>query len=319
MPFAQAVAPTTARSRLAPAEMPDEVPMVHQQRAQNKEGRTIQTRAALCATTSAILLGGVALAQDAPSSAPPATAEYSPYPGQDFPNQVLFGDTHLHTAFSADAGLVGATLTPDDAYRFARGEEVVSSTGVPARLARPLDFLVVTDHAENLGLPVAMAERSPVLMATDWGQEIVATTAPGTTESMIAGYELWMARINAVDDPLDGTDFARTMWERVTQAAEAHNVPGAFSAMIGFEWTLTPAGNNLHRNVIFRDGKALGLAGDVRADDRRARARDPAQRQSVERPDVRRRDPGRENTHRPGLCPAPDALGAGLRGDPDQG
>jgi hypothetical protein len=101
----------------------------------------------------AVSFSGVAFAQDAPISAPPATAEYSPYPGQDFPNEVFFGDTHLHTAFSADAGLVGARLTPDDAFRFAKGEEVVSSTGVPARLARPLDFLVMTDHAENLGLP----------------------------------------------------------------------------------------------------------------------------------------------------------------------
>jgi Protein of unknown function (DUF3604) len=205
----------------------------------------------------AVSFSGVAFAQDAPISAPPATAEYSPYPGQDFPNEVFFGDTHLHTAFSADAGLVGARLTPDDAFRFAKGEEVVSSTGVPARLARPLDFLVVTDHAENLGLPMAMAERNPVLMATDWGREIVETSAPGTVESMIAGYELWMSRINAVDDPLKGTDFAASMWQEVTAAAERHNAPGAFSALIGFEWTSTPDGNNLHRNIIFRNGKEI--------------------------------------------------------------
>jgi hypothetical protein len=205
----------------------------------------------------AVSFSGVAFAQDAPISAPPATAEYSPYPGQDFPNEVFFGDTHLHTAFSADAGLVGARLTPDDAFRFAKGEEVVSSTGVPARLARPLDFLVMTDHAENLGLPMAMAERNPVLMATDWGREIVETSAPGTVESMIAGYELWMSRINAVDDPLKGTDFAASMWQEVTAAAERHNAPGAFSALIGFEWTSTPDGNNLHRNIIFRNGKEI--------------------------------------------------------------
>ena len=72
------------------------------------------------------------------------TIKYSPYPQEDFPNQVFFGDTHLHTAYSADAGLVGATTTPDDAYRFAKGETVTSSNGLKARLQRPLDFLVVT-------------------------------------------------------------------------------------------------------------------------------------------------------------------------------
>ena len=63
---------------------------------------------------------------------------YSPYAGRDFPTQIFWGDTHLHTSFSADAGLVGATTTPDDAFRFAKGEEVISSNGIPARLQRPL-------------------------------------------------------------------------------------------------------------------------------------------------------------------------------------
>jgi hypothetical protein len=181
--------------------------------------------------------------------------DYSPYPEQHFPNQVFFGDTHLHTTYSADAGLVGCTLTPDDAYRFAKGETVTSSTGVPAKLKRPLDFLVVSDHAENLGLPIAMKEKNPVLLGTDWGKEIVKAVEPGTNQAMIEGYEMWMSRINAVDDPLAGTDFGKSMWERVTEAAERHNNPGAFTTFIGFEWTSTPDGNNLHRNVVFRDGK----------------------------------------------------------------
>jgi hypothetical protein len=94
-----------------------------------------------------------ALAQDIP---PPPTKDwksirYSPYPGQDFPNQVFYGDTHLHTSYSTDAGMVGCTLGPEDAYQFALGATVTSSTGVAARLSRPLDFLVIADHAENLG------------------------------------------------------------------------------------------------------------------------------------------------------------------------
>ena len=85
--------------------------------------------------------------------------EYSPYLYQSYPNRVFFGDTHLHTSFSTDAGMVGDTLGPEEALRFARGEKVISSTGVPARLIRPLDFLVISDHAENLGLAPMMRNR----------------------------------------------------------------------------------------------------------------------------------------------------------------
>src|SRR5210317_1974745 len=76
---------------------------------------------------------------------------YSPPAGRDFPMQVLWGDTHVHTAMSMDAGSFGARLTPEDAYRFARGEELISSTGQPVKLIRPLDFLVVADHSDNMG------------------------------------------------------------------------------------------------------------------------------------------------------------------------
>lgn len=94
----------------------------------------------------ACLVPSIVIAQDSP---PPTDRQvnYSPYPTENFPNQVFFGDTHLHTAFSADAGLAFCTLTPDDAYRFAKGETVISSQGLPARLQRPLDWLVVADHS----------------------------------------------------------------------------------------------------------------------------------------------------------------------------
>ena len=180
---------------------------------------------------------------------------YSPYPEQNFPDQVFFGDTHLHTAFSPDAGLIGATLTPDDAFRFARGEKVISSTGVPVRLARPLDFLVVSDHAENLGLPTAVANRNPELLATEFGRKIAEIMAPGTIESKFEGYEFWELQSQTGEDPLAGTNFGRSMWARATEAAENNNAPGSFTALIGFEWTSGPNGVNLHRNVIFRGGK----------------------------------------------------------------
>ena len=99
-----------------------------------------------------VMLGGPATAQDplpSPESligAFPAQDHYSPYAGRNFPTRVFWGETHLHTGNSMDAGAFGGRLTPDDAYRFARGEEITSSTGLQVKLSRPLDFLMVADH-----------------------------------------------------------------------------------------------------------------------------------------------------------------------------
>ena len=122
-----------------------------------------------------LFLAAPSYAQELVNMAPDPDAEYSPYLQEDYPNQVFFGDTHLHTAYSADAGLVGATTTPDDAYRFAKGETVTSSNGIRARLSRPLDFLVVADHAENMGLTIALGEDSPIFGANEWGRGLVET------------------------------------------------------------------------------------------------------------------------------------------------
>lgn len=190
-------------------------------------------------------------------SVPPESAGYSPYLEQDFPNQVLFGDTHLHTAYSADAGLVLATLSPDDAYRFAKGEAVTSSLGIPARLERPLDWLVVTDHAENLGLPVALTSGDAVMQTNDWSRSISETFAPRTMDALRDAYGIWFNEVNTpgAADPMAGSGLMESYWAKTTEAAERHNQPGAFTTFIGFEWTTAPNGNNLHRNVIFRDGK----------------------------------------------------------------
>ncbi|MGL6222930.1 MAG: DUF3604 domain-containing protein [Steroidobacteraceae bacterium] len=182
--------------------------------------------------------------------------QYSPYAQQAIPDRVFFGDTHLHTAYSADAGLAGNTLGPEAAYRFAKGETVVSSTGVPARLRRPLDFLVIADHAENLGLPIAIHKDDPRLLSSEWGRKFYDEAKKGTVAGMTAAYSLWMQSVIALKDPLaDRQDMQATMWHELTEAAERHNAPGRFTALIGFEWTQQPNGNNLHRNVIFRDGK----------------------------------------------------------------
>ena len=129
--------------------------------------------ASIVVTGVSVLLTPLADAQDSDAEPDQVTigrTEYSPYLDQGFPDRVYFGDTHLHTSYSTDAGMVGNRLGPEEAYRFARGEEVTSSTGLRARLQRPLDFLVVSDHAENLGLAPMIAESNPDLLRTDFGR-----------------------------------------------------------------------------------------------------------------------------------------------------
>ena len=182
------------------------------------------------------------------------TKEYSPYLDVGYPQRPYFGDTHNHTSFSTDAGMIGNRLGPDEAYRFARGEIVTASNGVRARLQRPLDFLVIADHAENLGLAPMIAEKNPELLKIEFGKKIAELVYAGNYGD---AYGLWGAGMAAGEDPLKGQDgLTRTMWERLTASAEKFNEPGKFTALIGFEWTASPGGNNLHRNVIFRDSKA---------------------------------------------------------------
>jgi hypothetical protein len=179
--------------------------------------------------------------------------QYSPYLDIGYPQRVFWGDTHVHTSFSTDAGMIGNMLGPEEAYRFARGETVVSSTGVRARLQRPLDFIVVADHAENLGLAPMISEKNPDLLKTEFGRKMAELVYAGKYGD---AYALWGEAMSARKDPLKGNEsLTRTIWERLTSIAEQFNEPGKFTALIGYEWTSSPGGNNLHRNVIFRDGK----------------------------------------------------------------
>ena len=95
---------------------------------------------------------------------------YSPFVGDDYPNQVFWGDSHLHISCSYDAGLVGNNLGPDKAYRFAKGKQVISATGLPAGLVRPLDWLVVADHAETMGVSVLIQGSDPTILKTEIGR-----------------------------------------------------------------------------------------------------------------------------------------------------
>jgi len=180
-------------------------------------------------------------------------SEYSPYVGNYFPQRVYWGDTHHHSSYSFDSGMFGNTLGPEESFRFARGEVVTASNGVRAKLIRPLDYLVVSDHAAYLGFTELMKTSDPRLMATKGGREMVEGYQAG-------GEEAWLLVVSMMKDfdigkpRLEDPDLSRSGWERVVDIASEYNEPGFFTAFNGYEWTSAPNGNNLHRNVIFRDG-----------------------------------------------------------------
>jgi len=178
---------------------------------------------------------------------------YSPFVGRAYPDQVLFGDTHFHTDLSFDAGLVGTRLTMDEGYRFARGEMVISNTGQPVQLIRPLDFLVITDHAELIGLAPMIQESNPLLLADPWGAWVHERFNAGPEGRMEAFGNIIEAGVQGIN-PFDSDEAARSIWQDFVTRAEGYNEPGRFTAMTGFEWSSTPSGDNLHRVVIFADG-----------------------------------------------------------------
>jgi hypothetical protein len=185
---------------------------------------------------------------------------YSPYAQRDFPNELLWGDSHLHTGLSFDAGTAGAILLPEDAYRFARGEEIVSSYGIPVKLSRPLDWLAVTDHTDNMGFIVDMLAGKPDILANpqgeDWHDRLKKANKDEKAE---IAYEIIKALMVTKTFPMEiyygvKSPGYKSTWERIVKAAEDYNDPGQFTALIGYEWTSTLNGNNLHRNVLYRDG-----------------------------------------------------------------
>ena len=176
------------------------------------------------------------------------------------PNKSLYwGDTHIHTNFSSDAFLFGTIMaSPDDAYRFAKGEVMVyPPTGEKIQINRPLDFLVVTDHAEGLGTMLKARNKDPLLMSTEAGKRLakIVEGKPG-----IPMFLKWLRAKNLGQTGLTEIDTGKVMksiWTEHNQYADNHNNPGKFSAFIGWEWTSTLGGNNLHR-VLFTP-----QAGDV--------------------------------------------------------
>ena len=213
--------------------------------------------------TALVCFGTVSFAQDA--GLPPDEERersdpelpYSPYASGSAATQVYWGDTHLHTSFSMDAGAFGNRLGLDEAYRFARGEEVDSTTAGRVRLARPLDFLVIADHSDNMGFFPDLFAGEPAILEDETGKEWYDMIQAGQ------GMDVAMQIIDSFSrgtfpDKLmywpDGPMY-RSAWDKTIAAAEKYNEPGRFTAFIGYEWTSqVPPGQNLHRVVVYKDG-----------------------------------------------------------------
>lgn len=196
----------------------------------------------------------------------PVVAEnsYSPYANQSFPSNVYWGDTHVHTNLSIDSYITGnRKLGSNDAYRFARGESVVMHNGMKARLERPLDFLVVADHAFAVGLLPKLELSDPILLKTETGRSLharfqrIKDSLFWTNESdKDFVWDIWFGKHDVKDEL-----FRQSVWQDVIASAETFNDPGQFTAFIGYEWTSEQSREsvdlkgNFHRVVIFKDGR----------------------------------------------------------------
>jgi hypothetical protein len=185
------------------------------------------------------------------------TPGYSPYAGRNYPERVYFGDQHVHTAWSADAGGGGTTLGPEEAIRFARGEEVTATSGQPVKLGAPLDWIAVTDHSDAMGVIAEIKGGNPEMMQDATLKRWHDMFNKGGKEASAAMFELIQAQATKkLPRPVTDPKFAKAIWDKNIAIQEKYNEPGRFTAFIGFEWTSNAGGgDNLHRNVIYRDGK----------------------------------------------------------------
>jgi hypothetical protein len=190
---------------------------------------------------------------------------YSPYADRAFPSHVYWGDTHMHTGLSMDAGLFGNTTGVDTMLRFARGEQVTSASGQPVRLARPLDWVVTTEHSDGMGMIDDLRAGAPNVMASDQGARWSEALQAGGAASAEAALDLITTFSQGEMDPAlladysPGSPIYASVWKGIVDTVEQHNDPGYFTAFIGYEWTSLIAGNNMHRNVIYRDGAERAL------------------------------------------------------------
>jgi hypothetical protein len=193
----------------------------------------------------------------AESSAP--VSQPAPMPPSGLKN-VYWGDTHLHTSYSPDAFLMqNRSADPDTAYRYARGLPVIHPLHrARIQIGTPLDFLVVSDHAEFMGVVPKILQGDPLVTGTPTGKRYQEMAAAGK-EIEVFG-EL-IAQVNGIVPPnqdLNSPVVSRTIWGEIMDAADRHNEPGTFTAFMGWEWSSTPGGANLHRVIVMREGRETG-------------------------------------------------------------
>ena len=199
---------------------------------------------------------GAAVAESA------AEATHSPVAAAEFPRRPFWGDLHLHSRYSFDSYSFGnKALSPDDAYRFAKGETLNAHNGDTAMLRRPLDFLMVSDHAEYLGVLPAIEEGNELIASTPLGERWGKWLANDDVPAVLDEYIGVVNRTRPLDSYVPKT-FLASVWREIAASADRHNDPGTFTALIGFEWTSMVDGDNLHRNVVFR-GNADDTSGIV--------------------------------------------------------
>jgi hypothetical protein len=190
---------------------------------------------------------------------PPAKSTTELPPANPLKN-VYWGDTHLHTSYSPDAFLMGnQTADPDTAYNYAKGLPVVH----PYHRARiqihtPLDFLVVSDHGEFMGVIPNILKDNPVVANTETGKRYKQMFAEGKSIEVFSEIIGQVNKVTPINPELHNEDISRTVWGEIMSAADRHNEPGKFTAFMGWEWSSTPGGANLHRVVVMREGKEKG-------------------------------------------------------------
>jgi hypothetical protein len=141
---------------------------------------------------------------------------FSPYVGRNFPVRVYWGDTHLHTQISVDAGTM-TTMTQENAFRFARGEEVTATHGLRAKLSRPLDFLVIADHAEMYGLMPQLLGGDPKILATKTGRRWYDALTSDNKDTVFNTAMEIVGTLSADVPPIDADKAVRDAWRKNAQ------------------------------------------------------------------------------------------------------
>lgn len=181
--------------------------------------------------------------------------------------QAFFGDLHVHTGYSFDAYAFGTLATPDDAYRFAKGEAIKHPAGFDVKLSRPLDFFGVTDHAIYLGVVRELADTDTQLSKSEFAEPYHSLNAPENMgpETFIRRWTTFRDFLEKMSAAIDSGDLSgefvdkimTSAWADTIRTADAHNESGEFTSFVGYEFTTNRSTGTLHRNVIFRGSENL--------------------------------------------------------------